>query len=119
MVDRRTETRKKLMAFSTVRDRRQGALLGYLGNLTSHGLLVIGEKPLELDAHITLEIEFPDELPETATRRMVIDARVARCVPDQENPREFNLGFEFLNIESEHTRIIHSLLERYHLRYRD
>jgi hypothetical protein len=119
MVDRRTETRKKLMAFSTVRDRRQGALLGYLANLTSHGLLVIGEKPLELDAHITLEIEFPDELPETATRRMIIDARVARCVPDPENPREFNLGFEFLNIQSEHTRIIHSLLERYHFRYRD
>lgn len=119
MVERRTETRKKLMAFTTVRERRQGALLGYLGNLTSHGLLVIGEKPLELDAHITLEIEFPDELPETSTRRIVIDARVARCVPDQENPREFNIGFEFINIESEHIQILQSLLERYHFRYQD
>lgn len=119
MAERRTETRKKLMAFTTVRDKRLGALLGYLGNLTSHGLLVIGEKPLELDTRITLEMEFPDELPGTATRRMVIEARVARCVPDQESPREFNIGLEFLNIEVEHTRIIESLLERYHFRYQD
>lgn len=119
MVDRRTETRKKLMAFTTARDKRQGALLGYLGNLTAHGLLVIGEKPLEVGAQITLEMVFPDELPDTSTRRMVIESRVARCVPDQESPREFNIGFEFVHIEAEHARIIQSLLERYHFRYQD
>jgi len=117
MNDRRTEMRRKLAAFTTVRDKRRGALLGYLGNLTYHGLLVIGEKPLEAGAQITLEMEFPDELPDALTRRMVIDARVARCVPDQENPREFNIGFEFLNVGAQHAQMIQSLLERYHFRY--
>ncbi len=117
MVDRRTEMRRKLAAFTTVRDKRRGALLGYLGNLNSHGILVIGEKPLEVNTQLTLDIEFPDELPGTPTRRMVIEARVARCVPDQENPREFNIGFEFLIVEEQHAQIIQSLLERYHFRY--
>ena len=119
MVDRRAEMRRKLAAFTMVRDKRQGMLLGYLGNLTFHGLLVIGEKPLEVNTRITLEMEFPDELPDTATRCMVIDARVARCIPDQESPREFNIGFEFLDVNEEQTRIIQSLLERYSFRYQN
>ena len=119
MVERRTETRKKLMAFTPVRDGRQGTLLGYLANLTSHGVLVIGEKSLELDARLPLEIEFPDTPPELSIRRMVIEARVARCVPDQENPREFNLGFEFLHLQEEHLQVIQSVLKRYHFRYQD
>lgn len=117
MVDRRTEMRRKLAAFTTVRDKRQGTLLGYLGNLTFGGLLVIGEKPLPMGGSITLEMEFPDELPDALTRRMVIDARIARCVPDPENQREFNIGFEFINVEAEHAQIIQSLLERYHFRH--
>ncbi|GAB4491930.1 MAG: hypothetical protein Fur0016_24080 [Anaerolineales bacterium] len=119
MTDRRTEIRKKLMVFTTVRDKHQGTLLGYLENLTLHGLLVVGEKPLELNTRLTLEIELPDELPDTPTRHMVLEARVARCVPDQQSPREFNLGFEFLHIEPDQTQILQSLLERYHFRYQN
>lgn len=119
MVDRRTEVRRKLAAFTTVRDKRQGVLLGYLGNLTSHGLLVIGEKPLAVNARMTLEIEFPDELPGTPARCMTIEARVARCVPDQESPREFNIGFEFLAVDEKNAQIIQSLLERYSFRYQN
>lgn len=117
MDERRTEPRKKVMTFTTVREKQHRTLLGYLGNLTFHGLLAVGEKPLEVDARLTLEVEFPDELPGTPTHRIVIPARVARCVPDQENPREFNIGFEFLNITEEHRQSIQSLLERYHFRY--
>jgi c-di-GMP-binding flagellar brake protein YcgR len=107
------------MVFTTVRDKNRGVLLGYLGNLTFHGLLVIGEKPLEVGSQTSLDIEFPDELPGTPTRRMVVSARVARCVQDQESLRDYNIGFEFIDIEPEHTQAIQSLLERYHFRYQD
>lgn len=106
------------MAFTTVRDRQHGALLGYLVNLTSQGLLLIGEKPLEVDTHLTLDIELPDELPAPPNHRLAIQARVVCCLPDSENPREFNIGFEFLNLTAEHTQVIQSLLERYAFRYR-
>ncbi|PWH17056.1 MAG: hypothetical protein DDG60_03185 [Anaerolineae bacterium] len=119
MTERRVESRKKLMAFTTVRDKSQGALLGYLGNLTFHGLLVIGEKPLDVNARYTLQLDFPDALPDAHTRQMIIEARVARCIPDPENPREYNIGFEFLHVTQAQTNLIQSLLERYHFRYQD
>lgn len=116
MDDRRKETRKKLMAFTLVHDAQHGTLLGYLGDLTMQGMMVIGEHALEKGTHLTLAIEFPGELDGVATRRMTIPAHVARCVPD-EAPNSFMIGFEFMDISPEHAKMIKALLERYHFRH--
>jgi len=118
MDDRRKETRKKLMAFTLVHDQH-GRILGYLGNITRQGAMLIGEKALEINQHITLVLEFPDELPGSAARKLTIAARVARCVPDEESAREFDIGFEFDEVSPEQAKIIDSLLERYHFRHRE
>jgi hypothetical protein len=117
-MDTRRETRKKLTAFVPVRDKERDVLLGYLGNLTLRGALVIGERPEPVDSRVTLEIEFPEEL-FGAPVIVVINARVARCVKDDESVRDFNIGFEFLDIIPAHTQIIRSLLERYRFSYDD
>lgn len=117
-MDARRETRKKLTAFIPVRDKGRGVLLGYLGNLTLRGALVIGERPEEVNSRLTLEIEFPVELFGDLAI-MVINARVARCVKDEESVRDFNIGFEFLDIAPAQTQIIRSLLERYRFSYDD
>jgi hypothetical protein len=119
MDDRRTEMRKKLMVFTPVRDRTNGSLLGFLGNLTLQGALVIGEKPLEINHLAHLDIEFPDGLPGIASRHLLVRARVARCVRDEESQRDFKIGFEFIEIQPEQTQIIEALLDRYHFRHRE
>jgi len=116
MTERRKEDRKKVMAFTPVYDLDRGSLLGYLGDLTFQGAMVIGEKTLEIDKQITLAIEFSGNLPGVTTKRMVIPARVARCDQD-EVPRSFKIGFEFIDIKPEQTKIIEALLERYHSRH--
>lgn len=117
--NRRREIRKKVMAFTPVYDEDRGVILGYLGNLTLHGAMIIGEKPLEVDAHATLHIEFVDELPGDIARRLVIPARVARCVADEESYRDFNIGFEFREeLTPEQSKVIQVLLDRYHFRHR-
>jgi hypothetical protein len=117
MDDRRKEMRKKMMAFTPVRDLDRDILLGYLGNLTLQGAMVIGEKPLEIHSQVTLAIDLPNDEPGIPARRMTIPARVARCALDEEGSREFNLGFEFMRIDPEQIEIIQALLERYHFRY--
>jgi Tfp pilus assembly protein PilZ len=117
MDERRSETRKKLMAFTLVYDER-GKILGYLGNITEGGAMVIGEKPLSLDTLLTLNITFPEELPGGA-RKLTVPARIARCVPDKESSREFDIGFEFKDITPEQEAVIQSLLERFHFRHRE
>ena len=117
MSERRTEARKKVMAFTPVHDMKKGILLGYLGDLTLKGAMVIGAKSQEVDRQITLKIEFQDELSGIATKRMTIPARVVRCNRD-ESPNSYKIGFEFTDVEPENKQIIEALLERYHFRHK-
>ena len=118
MDERRKETRKKLMAFTPVYDLHRGAILGYLGDLTMQGAMVIGEHPIDIDSRLTLVIQFPGELEGIAVQRMTIPARVARCVPD-EGPQSHKIGFEFTEMDPEHAKMIQALLDRYHFRHQD
>jgi hypothetical protein len=116
MEDRRKERRKKLMAFTPVYDSDRRSVVGYPGDLTMRGAMAVGEHPLEIDSRLTLAIEFPGELEGIAAHRMTIPARVARCVPD-EAPHSFMIGFEFIEVDPEHAKMIQALLDRYHFRH--
>ena len=117
MSERRTEARKKVMAFTPVHDSDRKILLGYLGDLTMKGAMVIGAKPMEAEKQLTLKIEFQDELPGISSKRMTIPARVVRCNRD-ESPNSYKIGFEFTDVQPEHTQIIEALLTRYHFRHK-
>jgi hypothetical protein len=113
-MDNRKESRKKLMAFTPVYDLLHKTLLGYVGDLTLQGVMVIGEKPVELNKHFTLGIEFPKNLPELPAMRVVIAARAAWCRQD-DSPQYFN-GFEFIDVSPANTMEIEAILERYQFR---
>jgi Tfp pilus assembly protein PilZ len=115
MNNNRKESRKKLMAFTPVYDLLHKILLGYVGDLTLQGVMVIGEKPVETNKHFTLGIEFQASLPEMPAVRVVIPARVAWCRPD-ESPQYFNIGFEFIEVTPENAREIEAILERFQFR---
>lgn len=115
--ERRKETRKKLMAFTPVYNVPHHRLLGYLHDLTMQGAMVVSTRPDQIDRQETLLIEFPDELTNQLISQMTFQARVARCVPDEEDPHSYLLGFEFLNLTPENTQAIRELLERYHFRH--
>ena len=115
MNNQRKESRKKLMAFTPVYDLRLKTLLGYIGDMTLKGVMVIGEKPLDVDRHIVLGIEFPENLPELTTTRVVIPSRVAWC-KEEETGQYFDVGFEFSDLSAESASIIEAVLSRYQFR---
>jgi hypothetical protein len=115
MDNQRKESRKKLVAFTPVYDLLHKTLIGYVGDLTPLGVMVVGQKQLEINKSLTLGIEFPDNESDTHTVKMAISVRTAWCRPD-ETPQYFNIGFEFLDISPENTRIIGVILERYRFR---
>ena len=114
MEERRQETREKMTAFTPVYDSHPRTLLGYLADLTLHGVMVTGEKPLETDRRGILAIEFPDNLPDLSPTRVTIPARVARCDRDDTSPRYYNIGFEFTEVKPENEKMIKAILKRYH-----
>jgi hypothetical protein len=111
MNERRKEPRKSLMAYTQVFDLYGGRLLGLLGDLTSMGIMLIGDKPIETGGLITLAIELP-ELPEIKAVRIILPSRIAWCEQDI-SPTYFNIGFEFLEVKPEQASIIETIIKNY------
>jgi hypothetical protein len=111
MSEHRKSERKRLMAFTPVYNSYKTILLGYLGDLSMEGAMLIGEKPMEINTQITLVIDFP-ETPEFTARQVRIPARVAWC-RGEENAQYFNTGLEFQSIDPLYKPFIEAILERY------
>ncbi len=116
MSERRKETRRKLMAFTPVYDLHPKLLLGYLGDLTLRGALVIGTSLTTINKETTMEIDFPSDRPDAPMLKVNIPARIAWCRQD-ESPQYYNIGVEFLDVTPEQAEQLEHILERYHFRY--
>ena len=116
MDNRRKETRRKLMAFTPVYDLHPRFLLGYLGDMTLRGALIIGTGLTTIGKETELEINFPSDIPDIPVFQMVIPARIAWCRQD-ESPQYFNIGVEFLEVTPDNYILLQQVLERYHFRY--
>ena len=62
--DRRNEARELVVEFTLVYDSQQGKLLGYLRDLTMKGAQVSGNKELDVNTPVSLDIEIPRDLPD-------------------------------------------------------
>jgi hypothetical protein len=114
--NRRSEKRRKLMAFTPVYDLHPRLLLGYLGDMTLRGALIIGTVMTTVGKETTLEIDFPSDLPDLPVMKTVIPARIAWCRQD-ESPQYYNIGVQFLHITPDLMSLLQNILERYHFRY--
>lgn len=114
MKERRKQERKSLVAYTQVFDLYGGNLLGYLGDLTASGAMIISEKPMKPNLEITLAIELP-ELPNIRAVRMSLTSRVAWCQQDL-SPQYFNIGFEFKEVSADQKKLIDSIIENYQFR---
>ncbi|MEP6896344.1 MAG: PilZ domain-containing protein [Chloroflexota bacterium] len=112
MIDNRKEERKNLMAFTPVYGLHPKTLLGYVEDLTIHGAMLIGEKPVEIDKQITVMIEVPGAFPESTTPRLLIPARVAWC-KQESKPNYYDIGLEFSDLEPAEITMIEAVLKRY------
>ncbi len=116
MSERRKETRRRLTAFTPVYDLHPRILLGYLGDLTLRGAMMIGTNLTTINKETTLEIEFPSELPGIRVLAVQIPARIAWC-RQEEKPQYYNIGVEFTEVSAENAELIQQMLERYHFRF--
>jgi Tfp pilus assembly protein PilZ len=114
MSEQRKEERKILITFTPVYDLQKNNLLGYLGDLTLQGAMLVGNKPVEVNKKLTLAIEF-HETPEIPATRMILPARVAWC-RHEETSAYYNTGVEFLELTDQNKKVIEAILERYQFR---
>ena len=114
MSEHRKEERKKIMSFTPVYDLDKNTLLGYIGDLTLQGALVIGEKPVEVGKQTALAIDFP-KTSDFPARRLKVPARVAWSKRETD-AEYYDTGIEFQNLSDQNREILEAILERYQYR---
>jgi len=103
--------RRKILTFTPVYDSHANILLGYLGDLTLKGALMVSEKPVEVDRTMTLAIEFR-KTSEKPAKRMTFLARVAWC-KQEEHRTHYNTGLEFQDMTEQNIKAIETILKKY------
>jgi len=114
MQERRKQPRKDLMSYSQVFELYHGKLIGYLGDITQLGAMVIGEEPYELGLEINISIQLP-ELPDIRVTRMAMPVRVVHCQRDL-SPEYYNIGLAFSLVTEQQKEIIESIIQNYEFR---
>jgi hypothetical protein len=102
------------MSYSQVFDLYQGKLIGYLGDLTLSGAMVIGDETLKVNEKLTISIQLP-ELPKINATRLALPSHVVWSHPDV-SPEYFNIGLEFELVTDEQKKIIEAVIENYEFR---
>jgi c-di-GMP-binding flagellar brake protein YcgR len=114
MDERRRLDRKYLIVYSRVFERNLGRMLGYLGDLSLYGAMIISEQPQTVNSILPLRFDLPD-LQLFKAGQLDISARVAHCEPDI-NPAFYNIGFQFLDVSPEKKAIIEKMMDAYEFR---
>ena len=114
MQERRKQPRKDLMSYSQVFELYHGKLIGYLGDITPLGAMVIGEEPFEVGSQMNISILLP-ELPRVNATRMALPVRVVHCQRDL-SPEYYNIGLEFSLVTDHQKEIIEAIIENYEFR---
>ena len=111
MQERRKITRKYLAVYSRVFDRGSGRVLGYLADLSQKGTMIISDDPLSEHDIFNLRFDLPDP-PLFSADHLDMQARVAWYSPDVD-PAFHNIGFEFISLSEQGSRIIAEMIEAY------
>ena len=111
MTNKRKAERIKAMTFTTVYDLDNQMLLGFLGDLTLEGAMVVGEKQIKPGRNVKLKIEFLIDTNE-APDMLIIPSHIAWCRKENDSSY-YNTGLEFLEMSIKNKNVIEALVIKY------
>ena len=113
MDERRRLSRRHILFYSRVFDRKTGIFLGYLGNMNEGGLMIISEIPIEVGLVHLLRIDLPEDIYSKSV--LNFEAKSVWCRLDID-PNFYNTGFQFNKITEDSKDIIAQIIDDYGFR---
>ncbi|RKX23156.1 MAG: hypothetical protein DRP51_01150 [Candidatus Zixiibacteriota bacterium] len=98
MVERRKLKRRYTSEYVNVFDEATGDLAGHLDNITSEGMMIAGNKPVQPGKNFKFRIIFPFKVDDR--KHIVIDATSIWCNQD-ENTGFCETGYKFQSVSFE------------------
>ena len=111
--ERRELKRRHIMFYSRVFSRRTGEFIGYLGNLTAKGLMIICDHPIETGQEYSLRIDLPEDIYQRAI--LAFEANCIWCEEDID-PNFYNAGFQLLDISDADCELVERIVADYGFR---
>jgi hypothetical protein len=109
----RTLPRRHLIYYLRVFDRDSGELLGHVADITTEGLMLVSERPVEVHKTYRLRMNLPGNL--FGREALEFEAQALWSNNDI-NPAFFDSGFRLKEMDHEAERCIEDLIQAYGFR---
>jgi hypothetical protein len=110
--NKRTLPRRNLYLYLKVIDRKTQELLGRVVDLTTDGMMLINEKPFEINSSIDATIILSDDLIDDTTADIKVSFTTQWIKPDI-NPKYYLNGLRFKNLASPKARTIEKVVRKF------
>lgn len=114
MRDKRKLKRRNLIYYLHVLERASGQLVGYLVDISTDGILIMAENPIDPGTVLELKILLESEL--SARQYLYFDVRAVRCEKSI-NGTNYDIGCQLLHLAPEDFREIETIIDE--LGFRD
>jgi hypothetical protein len=111
--ERRKLKRKYLIFFTRVFDSQDGKWLGNLADVTSEGMMIISETPVETGKTFDLSMDLPADI--FGQDSLNFKGQSIWCQPDID-PSFHNTGFKLLDLSEDELTIIQRIIDVYGIR---
>ncbi len=112
MEEKRRLKRRHLFFYLRIFNQKNGELIGYLGDITPEGIMVISENPIETNRFFKLRMDLPGS---AAVRRLEFEAKSIWSQPDL-NPDFYDTGLQLFDVSKRDMAMIEDLISDYGFR---
>ncbi len=108
--EQRRFDRKQLFYYLKVYHQNANELVGYLGDISTEGLMIFTKQAILQDSDFKFIINLDEEL--EMNEKLMIEARSVWQEKDA-NPEYFIIGFKFIDIDQENLDLVKYLIKKY------
>ncbi|MCP4584201.1 MAG: PilZ domain-containing protein [candidate division Zixibacteria bacterium] len=108
MDERRAAPRRHLYYYSRVFDENTQQMAGRLVDLTTKGMMIVSEKPVDSETTFKFKLFLPKSI--EGKKTLIVEAR-SRWSKQAVNPDLYDNGFQLLNVTPDSAQTIRSLIQ--------
>jgi hypothetical protein len=108
MRDKRNLKRRHLIYYLHIQERASGKPVGFLVDISTEGIMIMSEHPIEVGTMLELKIMLESEM--SAKQYLYFDVKALRCEKSL-NGSTYDVGCKLLNLSDEDFREIEMIID--------
>ncbi len=108
--EQRRFDRKQLFYYLKVYHQTTNELVGYLGDISTEGLMIFSKQTVSLNSDYKFTINLDEEL--EMNDKLIVEARSLWQEKDA-NPEYFIIGFKYIDMDQENLDLVKYLIKKY------